>query len=176
MQDFVHQQYVSRCTTSKTAKQLKARWSPRWWRVVASCRWIFVEKTADGSLLDGLVVGVPFLFGAFQPSVKTKFFYDIYYRWWFSNMFFKTNPWLAEIIQFDDAYFSKLLVAKKPSTETFRQFLSVGWDSLESYKVFMPNIPQSPPGWDHEFFSHKYLGVSTNSGTPKWMLYNGNPY
>ena len=26
------------------------------------------------------------------------------------------------------------------------------------------------------FFFYKYMGVSKNSGTPKWMVYNGNPY
>ena len=26
------------------------------------------------------------------------------------------------------------------------------------------------------FISSKYMGVSENSGTPKWMVYNGKPY
>ena len=25
-------------------------------------------------------------------------------------------------------------------------------------------------------YIHVYMGVSKNSGTPKWMVYNGNPY
>ena len=26
------------------------------------------------------------------------------------------------------------------------------------------------------FFLKRYLGVSKNRGTPKWMVYNGKPY
>ena len=87
-----HQQYVSsetlggyhdrlsyaffRCTTSKTAKQLKARWSPRWWRVVASCRWNFCgKKTAEGaSWWLGGWCAVFFCWGTFKTSVRTEFF------------------------------------------------------------------------------------------------------
>ena len=26
------------------------------------------------------------------------------------------------------------------------------------------------------FYTHTHMGVSKNSGTPKWMVYKGNPY
>ena len=48
-----------------------------------------------------------------------------------------------------------------------------GWDG----NFYMESISKQKYIYIYVYiYIHVYMGVSKNSGTPKWMVYNGNPY
>ena len=42
--------------------------------------------------------------------------------------------------------------------------------------VHNPGGHWNPGRGPHPIYIYIYMGVSKNTGTPKWMLYNGKPY
>ncbi len=111
------------------------------------------------------------------PSIKTT-------TWWF-HIFFIFTPINGEMIQFDEHVFQlgwnhhQNKQIKDRRAPTFGRCMWFrGW---KKRLCDGPNVKHQTLWWElYNTFNLLrliwYMDVSKNTGTPKWMVYNGKPY